>query len=441
MICAIILGMATFVAIIISLILCCLKKNKDKNNFTENNAISSFFMTFLPLFCFFTLAILTGIWVYLMVSQIFLDTSIHKFPSSILFPFQYISIMIILFLDSIFLLTYIILAMIRMNLSSLEIMDWEEPNIIRIVNNSIKKSLSMWREINFTSEIYKLMTYDPINCSLISLITLAIFHGFDLNRYSHLSTDASFSNSSVYFEVAIFRFFWIFIIHNLLLLIFMFLNKINAIFNGSLSDNLIDFCTISNISLLFNKNNQRVIYIHGKSCFDSGEGTLAFIYKKLKLESNESFFRRGLDSSFDKQVFDVLQVAPENHLSEKMIDQIRTHILSGKLSVVLKSFTQKFFGWKSNSQNESLKLNPQDNSLVFQIEDNSYIQNYLYESVSPFVLLFTSILIGIFDFACGSLITGLIIANCFQQILKFTHSYLLLSNLKRLNPIDERLIK
>lgn len=56
-------------------------------------------------------------------------------------------------------------------------------------------------------------------------------------------------------------------------------------FRGAHFENVIDLCSLSNLSILLFIQPNRTIYIHGKNPFNTGEGNLALIYKKLELET------------------------------------------------------------------------------------------------------------------------------------------------------------
>lgn len=430
------------VVLIISLIYACLKKHRNTNNLNEDGCSIMILLSFMWTFPIISLLTMFCGWIYLLVTQKFIQSNSTVFPATNLFPLQYLGFLILIILDILFLLLYLLLKIIRESSFPIEIIDWEEPNIVRIINNKITKTTSMWRYVNFITDLQKWMIIDKSYSSIVSLMTMVVFNGFRLDQYTFLPINQLFFESNDHFQSGVLRFFWIISIFNVIGILFRLCSKLSeSIFDGSVYDNLVDFCSICNISIIIHKHKRRVTYIHGKSSFLTGEGSLSMIYKKLKLEANPEITNRGIISESDVQVFDVLQLFSETNKEKNIVEEIKSQIIGGKCKVFTKSFSERVFGWKSTQQNSELVVGPHDNGVIFLAEENDYISRHFYDSLSGTVLIFLSLIIGIFDFLCGSLIVGVIIAGVVKRLIQEFHNGLLKKNLKFKNLIDERFLK
>ena len=86
-----------------------------------------------------------------------------------------------------------------------------------------------------------------------------------------------------------------------------FLNfKIRIFLNKDKIGNFIDFCSISNISVLILTHTQYGYYIHGRSVQGSADKSMSGMIAGLRREESNLTSKRGLGSNSSHQTFSVL---------------------------------------------------------------------------------------------------------------------------------------
>lgn len=119
----------------------------------------------------------------------------------------------------------------------------------------------------------------------ITVILNLIMIEFNWINFNRLSKGEVQDNELELLEKSSFlRFYLIITILVVLGLICRICTYVYEKFRGAYYENIIDLCSIGNISIMIFLRPDRVCYVHGKNVFNTGEGTLELIYKKMELE-------------------------------------------------------------------------------------------------------------------------------------------------------------
>jgi hypothetical protein len=174
----------------------------------------------------------------------------------------------------------------------------------RVHPNQLTKT-SAWRKIMITNSFNEVSSQIKISPLIILCISYCLLEGIGTLDLGHLTRQGQSSgdfSESHYFL----RKYWIFGVVLLVSVVYWVLRWMLKFVDGFACSELLDLCSVCNISLLVQLESGSFCYVHGKNHSGSGEGDLQTIYSKLVLEGAEFQATRGLNSKSDQQVFEVL---------------------------------------------------------------------------------------------------------------------------------------
>jgi hypothetical protein len=407
-----------------------------------------FLFWFLKLFSYSMTALMISIWIFWIIKVGTPKLGQSILPSSNFFPIAFVPFMILVILVSCSLLAAIVWKLFRQTAVNIKIIDWEKPNITRGDGSHPPSSTSMWRYMMFINELNEELQKPYISFGSVFLILLGLIEGIGLGKFTQISQDFSLSEiklnasqttSNEHTNVFL-RFFLICVANILIGIVIAIIKKIMGFFNGESFENIIDLCSVCNISLVMVNDYNRAVYIHGKNTFQTGEGSLTVIYRKLELESLGYGAGRGIVSSDDSQVFDIVDIAGLKPGEFDILEEIKNQILSAKITLKEKNFLVSCFGLKTAGiiqENEQVIKTP---NLLFFKERNSFVLKYFLRTFVEEMVIFSSFIVAIFDWITGSLVAGTVIGWLAVKSLETLYGVLVLRNLTRNNKIDRRFL-
>lgn len=164
---------------------------------------------------------------------------------------------------------------------------------------------SAWRKIMITNSFNEVSVQLKISPLLILSISYCILEGLgslDLGYLTRKGQSIDQFTESHYFL----RKYWIFGVVLVVSVLCWVVRLLFKFVHGFACSELLDLCSVCNISLLVQLECGSFCYVHGKNHSGSGEGDLQTIYSKLVLEGAELKGTRGLEPQSDHQVFEVL---------------------------------------------------------------------------------------------------------------------------------------
>ena len=402
----------------------------------------------LKLFAYFVTILLVGVWIFWMTK---LGTPVigqQILPNSQILASEYLALKILIMLVTLALLVGIIWKLFRQTSINIKVIDWERPNIVRADTNQKEVTTSMWRYMMFINELTEELQKPFINLGAVFLILLGVIEGVGLGRVaqtSSLVTSSSFglnlSTTTLDEHTNIFlRFFLIFVCTVTICFVIAVIKKIMSFFTGESFENIIDLCSVCNVSLVMVKEFNRAVYIHGKNIFQTGEGSLAVIYRKLELESLGYGGGRGIIPNDDTQVFDVVEISGLKMEELDITAEIKKNVESAKIIIKEKNFFVSLFGLKTAGIIETTEQGSRSANLLFFKERNGFVLKYFFRTFSEELVIFASFVVAIFDWICGSLVAGTVIAWVAYKGLEMLYGSLLVRNLTRNNKIDRRFL-
>lgn len=410
--------------------------------------IKEVFFWLVKMFAYFMTILMVGIWIFWMTK---LGTPVigqQILPNSQIFPREFLAFKILTLLVTLTLLIGIIWKLFRQTSINIKVIDWEKPNIVRTDGNQKAATTSMWRYMMFINELSEELRKSFINLGAVFLILLGVIEGVGLGRVAQ--TLSSITSSSFGFDPnattlnehtnVFLRFFLILVCNIVICFVIAVIKKIMSFFSGESFENIIDLCSVCNVSLVMVKDFNRAVYIHGKNIFQTGEGSLAVIYRKLELESLGYGGGRGIIPNDETQVFDVIEISGLKMEELDITEEIKKNVESAKIIIKEKNFFVSLFGLKTAGIIEKTEPGPRSANLLFFKERNSFVLKYFFRTFSEEIVILASFIVAIFDWICHSLVAGTVIAWVVCKGLEMLYGSLLLRNLTRNNKIDRRFL-
>ena len=439
-----------------------------RNNFTKRsikNLVLEFFFKFLRTWSSIMLYFFIAIWFFWLFFYKANKNITIIFPSSNIFPdTEKIPIIIIIFII-LSNLIWIIWKIIRQSDLKIKIIDWEKPNLLKFEKERGEyKVVSSWRYLTFVNEFREEMTNLALSAGFILLCLNLFMIGFKFENFSKLNGNQNYNRKEInYIEDSSFlRFFLIIILVISMGILSSIVSWVNGKFFGAGYENLIDLCSICNVSLVIFLQPKKVCYIHGKSNFGTGEGTLALIYKKLQLESTGNSKNRGILENDAHQVFEIIDHSEykKNQTKENISDKknktindpyliqkniflkkIKEKVINPNIAIKEKSFFTKIFGvfYKDNNNNFD-NNNFTNEDLEIYKESSSYFSNFFLAGIWYDVLILIAWIVAIFDFYFNSLTIGCLFGYFLGFLVVEIRNYLGIINLISNNKVDQRFL-
>lgn len=262
--------------------------------------IFKFFMFINEMFAYVFFVILIGVTIWWLIFFKGQSVSYSFLPQSDQLV-SYQVLIILPFVLKIFDALHLVFTQVSYNVF---LIDWEKPR------GEKKGDVSCWRTLFVANEWNEIQTFRKTNTSIQLVLVLFFLKVINLEA---LTTSDCVSNvtrnsadeyipaynsilrvgmaSSMYLLIGIFQWF-----------IYVF------IYARCVSDKLgqfVDFCSVSNISVLIMTHAQYGYYIHGKSPSGNSDTNMRQMAKALEKEKNDLVARRGLLPDSDHQLFSV----------------------------------------------------------------------------------------------------------------------------------------
>ena len=439
-----------------------------RNNFTKRDL-----KTLILEFLFKMLRTWSNIMLYFFICIWFFWLFFYKssksptiiFPSSKIYPDSEktpITIIILIILSN---LIWIIWKIIRQSGLKIKIIDWEKPNLIKYEKERGEyKVVSSWRYLTFVNEFREEMTNLALSAGFILLCLNLFMIGFKFENFSRLHGNQVYYYKEIAFleDSSFLRFFLIIILVLTMGIFSSVVSWVNGKFFGAGYENLIDLCSICNVSLVIFLQPNKVCYIHGKNNFGTGEGTLALIYKKLQLESTGNSKNRGILENDAHQVFEIIDHSSykknekkENNLEKKdntlndhfftqkniFLEKIKEKVTNPNIVVKEKSFFSKLFGvFYKDNKNDFNNNGFLDGDIDIYKESNSYFSNFFLAGIWYDVLILIAWVVAIFDYYFESLTIGCLFGFFLGFLIIEMRNYLGVKNLVSNNKVDQRFL-
>ncbi|KAG0718835.1 Meckelin [Chionoecetes opilio] len=206
------------------------------------------------------------------------------------------------------------------------IIDWEQPRARNSIPHPqlnmslddegkprVEQPISIWRTYFIANEWNELQTYRKVNVGLQLFLTLLFLKVFGFENLSSMSPDSSFQGSpednsapqsfvcrfaiSISIYLALVMAQWVFKL--------MFYER----YVENKLQQLIDLCSIANISIFILEHKMYGYYIHGRSAHGFADVDMQSIYEQMKREEEDLCGHRGLEPSSECQTFEVAVTA------------------------------------------------------------------------------------------------------------------------------------
>ena len=170
--------------------------------------------------------------------------------------------------------------------------------------NSKLSKTSAWRKIMITNSLNEVSIQLSASPLIILSITYCILEGFGLLSLGLLNRKGQSVDqfSEVHYFLRKYLIFGVVMAVSMLVWLARWLLRV---VRGFACSELLDLCSVCNISLLVQLESGSFCYIHGKNHSGSGEGDLQSIYSKLVLEGTAFQATRGLEPKTNHQIFEV----------------------------------------------------------------------------------------------------------------------------------------
>jgi hypothetical protein len=172
------------------------------------------------------------------------------------------------------------------------------------VDSNLTKT-SAWRKIMITNSLNEVSNQISVSPLIILCVSYCILEGLKMldlgysNRKGQMVDDFS----ETHYFLRKYLILGVIIVVSLLVWILRFFFRV---VRGYASSELLDLCSVCNISLMVQLESGSFCYVHGKNHSGSGEGDLQSIYSKLVMEGTAFQATRGLSPKSDHQIFEVL---------------------------------------------------------------------------------------------------------------------------------------
>ena len=206
------------------------------------------------------------------------------------------------------------------------IIDWEQPRARNSIPHPqlnmslddegkprVEQPISIWRTYFIANEWNELQTHRKVNVGLQLFLTLLFLKVIGFENLSSMSPDSSFQNNpqdnsvpqsfvcrfaiSISIYLALVAAQWVF---KLVFFERYIENKLQQ---------LIDLCSIANISIFILEHRMYGYYIHGRSAHGFADVDMQSIYEQMKREEEDLCGHRGLEPSSECQTFEVTVTA------------------------------------------------------------------------------------------------------------------------------------
>eukprot|EP00795_Rhopilema_esculentum_P008416 gene8416-14397_t len=207
--------------------------------------------------------------------------------------------------------------------------DWERPRG-RIVNPGQAQSdadspVSIIRTLFVANEWREIQTMKRINPTLQILLVL---FGLKVIGFEHLTTVdpvSRFSVNEAVDYVGEISFVFRFAVTSIMFVCvavgqWLFFGMVYEHFIADAIEDFVDFCSISNISIILLTHSNYGYYIHGRSVHGRADASLRELYENFKREEDDLCDKRGLESESDCQTFEVLLPTKFRTQYEKITD-------------------------------------------------------------------------------------------------------------------------
>ena len=415
--------------LILSLVGIGLKARDSSHLSNTKNFIKEVAYWWLRTSCYFlTLGLLIA---YLILQNNFQGKSM---PLKSIFPSEYIWMDAYSWLLALCWTLSVAWKLFRQTAIRIHLIDWEKPNIFKTGTEEPKEEVSMWRSMMFFNELKEELTSPFLGYLffLLGFLALASLINIDNTGCQLYSNDNLCAEQNAFLRYGV--------ILGLALLVGFGLEILTyawTFLSGEGYRNLIDLSSVCNISLVVSREHGRATYIHGRNSFDTGEGSLPIIYKKLEMEASGLGAGRGMVDNSDEQVFDVMMLGKED-LEEDMVDLIKEEVESRNFAIRKRSSLLELLGLSGTGGASDNNLN--NGGLLFFVARDSFILKFFFRTLTE-ELIFTGVsVIALLDKLTGSFNLGAILAYLIYLFFSWLYEERIVKTLVKHNRVDERFL-